>query len=54
MFEFNPDMIQDDEGEEGEDALAQYRRQDVCIIILGGKAGKHLVSEPILVARGVR
>ncbi len=29
MFEFNPDMVQDDEDEEGEDALAMYRRQDV-------------------------
>ena len=27
MFEFNPDMIQADEGEEGEDALAEFRRE---------------------------
>ena len=32
MFEFNPDMVGDDEGEEGEDALAGYRRQDVSRI----------------------
>ena len=31
MFEFNPDMIRDDEGEEGEDALAGYKRQDVSL-----------------------
>ena len=29
MFEFNPDMVQADEGEEGEDALAEFRRKDV-------------------------
>ena len=29
MFEFNPDLVAGDEGEEGEDALAAYRREDV-------------------------